>query len=300
MNTLSSIETERLKEVGSYLREKRLEKSLSIEEVSSITHIRGKLVEALENGQSEELPEIIYVRGFIRRYSELLQVDPEVLLKRVSQIPKSSPASAPSSPPPTPVKAVVPPLTNAAPKTKPASPTSKPTPSSGFKLSWLLYLLVLAGAVYGLFYVLSQPAPSPSLDPVATSPQPPANPSPPSANTSSAPAASPPKPASSPVVKQEATTSPQPKPSPTPAAQQPVPLGVTVKLEGSSWLEVRADGKKLYEGILGKGEQKTWTAKQQITLRSGNAGAVSWSKDGKSFQPLGSPGQVKEVTVKAQ
>jgi hypothetical protein len=65
-------------------------------------------------------------------------------------------------------------------------------------------------------------------------------------------------------------------------------------------MEVVADGKVVYEGIMSPGAKQTWTAKQQLILRAGNAGGVMVSLNGAAPKPLGQPGAVEEVTYKAQ
>ncbi|MGH2414352.1 MAG: DUF4115 domain-containing protein, partial [Microcystaceae cyanobacterium] len=51
------------------------------------------------------------------------------------------------------------------------------------------------------------------------------------------------------------------------------------------------------EGVLSKGTQKSWQAKKQLSIRAGNAGAVSLSIDQKPPQLMGRFGEVKEVTL---
>jgi hypothetical protein len=75
---------------------------------------------------------------------------------------------------------------------------------------------------------------------------------------------------------------------------------VAVRLSGTSWLKVKLDGRTAFEGILGKGAQKNWQAKQQIALRVGNAGAVSVSFNQKPPKLLGRSGEVKQVTFTPQ
>jgi cytoskeletal protein RodZ len=66
--------------IGQQLREARQAKSLSLEQVSRITHIRPHLLEALEAGNLDALPSITQARGFLRAYSLHLGLDPDTLL----------------------------------------------------------------------------------------------------------------------------------------------------------------------------------------------------------------------------
>ncbi|WP_445637421.1 Helix-turn-helix domain-containing protein [Nostoc sp. DSM 114161] len=64
-----------LRQIGQELQKTRQSKELSVYHIHFSTHIRMELIEALENGNSEELPNDIYLRGFIRRYGDALGLD---------------------------------------------------------------------------------------------------------------------------------------------------------------------------------------------------------------------------------
>jgi len=61
-----------------------------------------------------------------------------------------------------------------------------------------------------------------------------------------------------------------------------------------AWLLVQADGQRVFAGILEPGAINTWTARERIVLRSGNAGAVRVTVNGQALGPLGEFGQVVE------
>ena len=63
---------EKLKEVGARLHQHRTEKSISIEEVATKTRIQTRLLRAIEEGRLAELPEPIYIQGFVRRFAEAI------------------------------------------------------------------------------------------------------------------------------------------------------------------------------------------------------------------------------------
>ncbi|RCJ23502.1 hypothetical protein A6S26_02895 [Nostoc sp. ATCC 43529] len=64
-----------LRQIGQQLQKTRQSKGLSLYHIHFSTHIRMKLIEALENGNLQELPDDIYLRGFIRRYGDALGLD---------------------------------------------------------------------------------------------------------------------------------------------------------------------------------------------------------------------------------
>jgi cytoskeletal protein RodZ len=79
VNHLTPTQAEQLKEIGIQLRQLRQEHSISTEEIAAKTHIQLRLLQALEEGESDQLPEPIFIQGFIRRYAEALNLDGSTL-----------------------------------------------------------------------------------------------------------------------------------------------------------------------------------------------------------------------------
>lgn len=69
--------------VGQELREARQAKNQSLEQVSRVTHIRPRYLEALEAGDLAALPSQTQARGFLRAYALHLGLDPGPLLTRL-------------------------------------------------------------------------------------------------------------------------------------------------------------------------------------------------------------------------
>jgi len=78
-NTSSSIEV-RPFSVGTVLREARERLGLSLADVESRLKFASRQIEALEADNFTRLPEISFVRRFVRSYAKLLQLDPAPLL----------------------------------------------------------------------------------------------------------------------------------------------------------------------------------------------------------------------------
>lgn len=109
--------------------------------------------------------------------------------------------------------------------------------------------------------------------------------------------ASTPKSTSSPA--QEPAAQPVAQPIP-PASQAPAqPVVVKIQMKDRSWIKVVADGKTTFEGILPQGSNRTWTAKEQLTIRTGNAGGVLVTFNQEEAKQLGKPGQIQEITYQA-
>ncbi len=79
MTLLNQAQVEQLKEITTHLRQVRQEKSIPIEEIAAQTLIRAGVLQALEEERFEELPEPIFVQGFIRRYGDALGLDGNAL-----------------------------------------------------------------------------------------------------------------------------------------------------------------------------------------------------------------------------
>lgn len=67
--------------LGEILRQARLEKGKTLEEIAEETKIRVRYLQAIEDGKLDILPGHFYTRGFIKSYAEAVDLDPDVLLK---------------------------------------------------------------------------------------------------------------------------------------------------------------------------------------------------------------------------
>jgi transcriptional regulator with XRE-family HTH domain len=72
-------QAQKLSEIGAHLRSARTQKGLSLEDVATKTLIQPRFITAIEQGKIEELPEALYVRGFIRRMAEVSGVNGDSL-----------------------------------------------------------------------------------------------------------------------------------------------------------------------------------------------------------------------------
>lgn len=70
-----------LKQFGEELKQLRLEKKISLVDISTETRINVKFLEAIERGEFHILPQT-YVRAFLREYATILDLDPLDLLQR--------------------------------------------------------------------------------------------------------------------------------------------------------------------------------------------------------------------------
>ena len=66
--------------VGATLREARTRLGLNVADVANHIKFAPRQIEALEEDNFAHLPEMAFVRGFVRSYAKLLQLDPAPLL----------------------------------------------------------------------------------------------------------------------------------------------------------------------------------------------------------------------------
>ena len=66
--------------VGQKLREQRVTKGLTVEEVSKATKIRASYLLAIEKGEYQKLPASTYIQGFVRNYAKYLNLKEEEVL----------------------------------------------------------------------------------------------------------------------------------------------------------------------------------------------------------------------------
>ncbi|MEC0135977.1 helix-turn-helix domain-containing protein [Paenibacillus macerans] len=69
-----------MSELGQKLKEARLAKGLSLDDIQEMTKIRKRYLEAIESGDYKVLPGSFYVRAFIKTYAETVGVDADELL----------------------------------------------------------------------------------------------------------------------------------------------------------------------------------------------------------------------------
>lgn len=306
MKELDATQVEQLRTIGAYLGQERKERGVSLDEIAVKTYIPQRLLQALEDGQVERLPEPVFVQGFIRRFADAIGLDGVALAKTFTPQPsfmveRTTPDAERSSlepqPPVEQPRVVPPPAEPGTIERSVVEPVHVPPEyiqhdtrsAKRSNLPWVLVGTVAALLLgVGLVKLLNRPEPAieaqnaetpvNSINPVSPSPKPSVASVTPNSSQSSA----------SPLP----TVSAQP----TATSANDSPVQVAVNLTGDSWFQVIADGKTEYEGILKKGEQKTWTAQKKLVLQAGNAGAVSLSYNQGEAKRMGELGEVKDAT----
>jgi cytoskeletal protein RodZ len=237
---------EKLAAMGAQLSSSRQEKGLSLDEIVILTRIPRRLLQAIEEGNIEELPEPVYIQGLIRQFADALGFNG-------AEFASSFPIG-----------------------------THRVNLKSSWKYTpigelrplhlYLLYIFMILFSVGGLSQLLNANALQAANNNQNKSKQ------------------------NQETVNQSQKFQPVSDINKSVNPQQ-VQIGLT--LTEKSWIQVLVDGKVEYEGELPEGTHRTWKAKEQLTVRTDNAGGVLVSINKEKAKQLGEPGKQKEVTIAA-
>ena len=72
-------ENSSLKRIGNFIKDARLSRNQSIEELAANLKIGTHQLEAIEEGNEEKLPEKVFVKAMVRRISQKLKLDTKLL-----------------------------------------------------------------------------------------------------------------------------------------------------------------------------------------------------------------------------
>lgn len=310
--------------LGDTLREAREKQGLTYKDIEKGTSIRALYIEYIEKGEYDELPGDVYTKGFIRSYANFLKLDANALVQAFTAERHKGAAPAAEQKPAAPKATVAKPQAK-----KPEAPSAQPAAKPVEKVE----KAARAETIEKVEKPAEQPAApkqeaAPRKAPVqpkatAVKPQPKQQPkktpaSKPAAPRFTAQDFNEPKRSNGKLIaivaivlvvlagavyalsgsddsaKKPATQQTQQVEAPAPKTYDGVE--VTATFTADCWLEVKADGKTVYEGTLKKGDSQTWKGTDKVTVRVGDAGAVSFSVNGKDLGTAGKTGQVANKT----
>ena len=318
--------------LGSHLRELREQRGVSLEEMSRITRVARRYLEALEADDHGALPEPVFTRGFIRAYCQALREPPGEAL---ALYPATESTRATTAHPPTDGRSF------------PAA-GAREGASQGTAFVSFVLLVVFGLGLFGLTLVLQsgkedgserrpvapsatatvEPRPAPSAQgpdappppaPVASTPAPPT----PAPSASSSPRAGdavrPPSSSAAPppavrtgegvAAPSGGTTTPPgapppavPPPAPPAAGSQAElarlvasvssPYRLVARASEPTWVRVRMGDGRAVEETMGANEVREWVSNQPFVLTIGNAGGISLELNGRALPSLGPRGGV--------
>jgi cytoskeletal protein RodZ len=246
--------------LGELLRERREEHRWTLDDVSQRTRIRREYLTALEEGNYAALPADVHVRGFLRNYANVLGLSAQELLD-LYRHDRGDPD-----------------LVSIAPLVPPPKSRSCALPSLGFAIFATLAMAVCAYWVYYGWLHPAVPSPTPTLP----------APTPTNILLTATPTLR---------VLVGPPTATLTQPGPTQATYNGVE--VVLQMSADCWVQVWADNVQVYQGILRAVTSRTFTARQELRIRMGNAGGVRVTFNGQDLGVLGASGQVLERVWKA-
>ncbi len=280
--------------VGNQLALARESKGLSVGDVAQALKLGVRQVEGLESGEWGALPGATFIRGFVRNYARLVELDPSPLMAQLDGVvdpgtPRLDRPKGPQTPMPL-----------------PGAGRRRDFAVVGFglglvALALLLYFVLpsdLSGVGDGLRSLVSlvkseEPpqAPSASLPPAEPVLPPGATPQQvltPQAAAEPSPPAGTPVPSAASEMAVVATAAPPGADAQAPPIQPPAEAGsgaalLHFRVERESWVEVKdRDGNLLLSRRLAAGSEHSIEARGQLSLIIGNAGGVRLSHRGQA------------------
>ncbi|MDD5019053.1 MAG: DUF4115 domain-containing protein [Candidatus Omnitrophica bacterium] len=269
------------KSVGTLLKETRESKNIPLEEASRATHIHGNILKKIESDDFSSLG-TIYVKGFLKIYADYLGLDKKDVVERFTNTLPQGPSRSRVS------QGVIIPGASQTPQGRAVS-------KFGVAIfSWLkkidprvvviaaLCVFVVWGFRAVVRAVVNRRAHTPSAE---------TRPSMGQRAVQAKKAVEEPKAKARSVASQKTVAAPQ-----TPSAAQKVVL--VVRAKAKTWLQVKVDGKTLFQNVLARGAAESWTADKKIEMVIGNAGAIELELNGRILEKIGRPGQtLKHVVV---
>ncbi|MGA2740600.1 MAG: RodZ domain-containing protein [Bryobacteraceae bacterium] len=280
--------------VGEALRRERLRKDLGLEQISRETKISTRLLEAIEEDRFELLPGGVFAKSFVRQYARFLGLDEEEMAAEVERaihpvgdVPSFAGASAEQA--------------FKVPRVAEWEAMGRSNSSVLPALALVVAVMLVCSAVYAWWQRSRRPAAAPpavaiaqnvaqkkSAPPTAK----PAEPAPVTPAVASTPETAP---------KTDVSTSappPEAAPAPVESANPAATLQVSLTADADVWVHVWADGKTVIDGlVIQPNVVKTVAAVEGIRIRTGNAGSLQLTVNGKPAGPLGPKGQVRIVEV---
>ncbi|HLH72317.1 MAG TPA: RodZ domain-containing protein [Chloroflexota bacterium] len=263
---------------GVLLRQERLRRQLTLAQVEQQTRIRERYLAAIEDDDYHVLPAPVFAIGLITKYAKFLGLDPEPFVTAFKK------------------QLAVPLVPKVQPETARIVRSSTGVPGYLWPAFGVVFLLALVGYLYQQVstYVsgASLPPTPRSIALLALTPLPSPTAPPPTATSATL------VPTSQPLAQPSPTPTTPPVPTATliPTATPQKGVRIDAAISGRVWMQVEADGKVVFSGILQNGDKHTWRANRTLMIWSGDAGNVSVTYNGKPLGPLGRPGEVVRVT----
>jgi cytoskeleton protein RodZ len=275
--------------VGETLRRERLRKDLGLEQISRETKVSTRLLEAIEKDQFELLPGGVFAKSFVRQYARFLGLDEEEMAAEVEKALNPAgtlPSFAGSSEP----TFKVPPVVE-------WDGGGRPSSSVLPALAMVVAVMLVCSGLYAWWQRSKRPAVATASTAAAQNSRPAvprvAESSPVTPAVSNTPESAHKTDVSASAPEAGADAAPAPAETLDPAAT----LQVSLTADAEAWVQVWADGKSVMSRVLQPNEVKTIAAVDGLRIRTGNAGSLQVTVNGKPAGTLGPKGQVRTLEV---
>ena len=277
---------------GTYLREARERRGVSLGQIAAATKISLSALEALERNDISRLPGGIFTRAFVRAYAREVGLDAEATVREfVGRFPHESVVEgSPSQPQPR--------------KDPGGERRRSPLPSS-IRMAGVLVPVLLAIAYFGLSDRLWKR--SQSVETVTVPERIQAAPPAPAAQAGQPPLAgegTPPVPAAGDREATAGVNAPSGEgllKTDRPAAPiEQSELRLTLSPRATCWVWVQADGVQALAELLQAGDERELRAREEILIKVGDAGAMAFAINGAAGRALGASGAVVTARITPQ
>jgi cytoskeleton protein RodZ len=245
---------------GLLLRRARESKGLTIDDLSRATKVSRSVLTAIEAGDVAHLPATIYTRGFVKAYAREVGLNPdEMAITYLGHLEALAPPPAESGAP----------RSAAAPVQREVMQLHDDTAMilAGAQARRLGGLVTACSAIGLVVYVWSASRPP--------------------ANTVSAPTESAAPLDVEPAAPARAAELDAVRADTEALEAMSGPLQIELRASADCWVIVTIDGQQVLAKLLQTGDQRTFTANNELLLRVGDPGALTYSINGRAGRPLG-------------
>jgi cytoskeletal protein RodZ len=243
--------------VGTQLRESREARRLSLDALSRTIRVQPRVLTAIEQNDPSAIPPRPFGRGFVHAYAREVGLDPEGTVREYFSQFAAPPVVAP----------------------EPVERSQPRTALFGHSIPWPAVGAIVAVALIAAMLVRASQRPPRDAGAVGTSG---------SAVAAATPA--PPEAARQPVdrpVAPERTSPPAP----------PASVEITIAATAPCWVTATADGQRIVYQLMKPGDRSTLKGTKDVTILAGDAGALTWTINGRHAGALGERGAVRTVRV---
>jgi cytoskeletal protein RodZ len=263
---------------GERLKRERELRGVKLEEIAESTKIGKRNLVALEEEHFDQLPGGIFNKGFVRAYAKYLGLDEEQAVNDFMAASANYDQPVALQPPPT--SWVKPPVI----------PSDEAMRRRNLRFVVLAAILLVGGFIAWLYWKsrphVAEDAGKQDSAETATD----------NASAQSDPQhGGPSQPTDAPRL-----STPNSKPSQAAQAPKKGLFTVSVQAKEDTWIGVTADGKQVMNVLVPAGQERVIHARDQLVLRTGNAGGIEVAHNGVALPAVGQPGEVKTLTFNAR